>query len=86
MKLSVLLVPNARQNELVGWQDGALKIRINAPPHEGKANEALIDFLAEVLDLAPSEISITRGTSSKHKQIDLPCVKEDIDAVLARLS
>lgn len=76
MILSVLLVPNASRNEIVGWHEGALKIRLAAPPVEGKANEELLRFLADKLDLAPSEISIKSGHTSKRKRIDIPVDEE----------
>ena len=78
MTLSVLVVPNAKQNEIVGWVDGALKVRIAAPPIEGRANEALIRFLAEHLDLSPSEICLEKGLGGKHKRIFLPLTLEEI--------
>ncbi|HEU0051312.1 MAG TPA: DUF167 domain-containing protein [Patescibacteria group bacterium] len=84
MLLSVHLIPNARQNEIIGWVQGALKIKIAAPPIEGRANKALIEFLAEVFDLAPSEIEIEKGASSKYKRINIPLTKEDIDAFLKK--
>ena len=78
MFLSVHLVPNAHRNEIVGWVQGALKIRIAAPPIEGRANEALIKFLAGKLDLAPSEISIEKGAGSKHKRLNIPLPEGDV--------
>ncbi len=51
VRLSVRITPNARKNEVVGVLDDALKIKLNAPPIEGRANEALIRFIAEQLDV-----------------------------------
>lgn len=61
--------PGAAKNEIVGVQEDALKIRINAPPVKGKANRALIDFLAEKLQVRKSEIEILSGHTSKIKKI-----------------
>ena len=74
MKLLVRLIPNAKQSEIVGWEGQTLKVRIAAPPIEGKANEALIKFLADSIDCAPSEIEIIKGQSSKNKLLDVPAM------------
>lgn len=78
MTISVHIIPNAHQNEIVGWIEGALKIRIAAPPIEGKANEELKKFLAKTFDLAPSEIEIEKGMTGKRKRINLSLTKEEI--------
>jgi len=59
----------AAKNEIVGVQGDMLKIKINAPPVKGKANRALIDFLAEKLGVKKSEIEIMSGHTSKIKKI-----------------
>lgn len=78
MILAIHLVPGASINEVVGWHDGALKIRIAAPPVEGKANEELIRFLAKKLDLTQSEIEIVGGATSKRKKVKIPLAEEDV--------
>jgi hypothetical protein len=82
MILSIHLIPNARANEIVGFEEGALRVRIAAPPIEGKANEELIRFLAKALDLAPSEIALKSGQGSRHKRIDLPLTLAEIKTAL----
>ncbi len=67
--LRVRVQPGASKNEIVGVQEDALKIRINAPPVKAKANRALIDFLAEKLEVRKSEIEIISGHTSKIKKI-----------------
>jgi uncharacterized protein len=81
-RITVRVVPNAKTNEIVGYENGAWKIRLNAPPIEGRANEALIHFLAEKLDLAPSEIEIVKGQTSKMKIIEIPMHADDVEALL----
>jgi len=71
-RLTVRVIPNASKSEVAGRRDGAWAIRLAAPPVEGKANDALIRFLADTLDLAPSEIDIVKGFSSKSKILDVP--------------
>jgi len=65
----VRVQPGASKNEIVGMQEDALKIRINAPPVKGKANRALIDFLAKKLGVKKSEVEIISGHTSKIKKI-----------------
>ena len=65
----VRVQPGASKNEIVGVQEDALKIRINAPPVKGKANKALIGFLAKELGVKKSEVEIISGHTSKIKKI-----------------
>ncbi|MDD5726870.1 MAG: DUF167 domain-containing protein [Patescibacteria group bacterium] len=72
MKLLVRIVPNAKQSEAVGWEGQTLKVRIAAPPLEGKANAELIKLIAELCDCSPSEIEILKGMGSKYKTLEVP--------------
>ena len=63
--------PNARQNQLVGFKEGVLHIRIAAPPIEGKANEALVKFLSERFGVRKSRLSIEKGLTGKTKTITI---------------
>ena len=65
----VRVQPGASENEIVGVQEDALKIKINAPPVKGKANRALIDFLAEKLRVKKSDVEIMSGHTSRIKKI-----------------
>ncbi|MBP6944897.1 DUF167 domain-containing protein [Patescibacteria group bacterium] len=76
--LSVVVVPNASKTEIVGWQEGALKIRLAAPPVDGKANEELCHFLAKTLGIAPSLVEIEKGMAGKKKRVSLPMSEEDV--------
>ncbi len=82
MFLLVTVVPNASITEIVGMHDCALKIRLAARPVYGKANDELIRFLAKKLGLAPSEISIDKGSTGKRKRIEIPLPHEDVRAML----
>jgi uncharacterized protein (TIGR00251 family) len=77
-RLTVRVIPNASRSEIAGREGAAWKIRLAAPPVDGKANDALIRFLADILDLAPSEIDIVKGHSSKTKILSVPMVEEDV--------
>ncbi|KKK88886.1 hypothetical protein LCGC14_2738640 [marine sediment metagenome] len=65
----VRVQPGASKNEIVGVQQGALKVRISAPPVQGKANKALVNFLAKELGVKKSEIEIVSGHTSRVKTI-----------------
>lgn len=66
-RLAVKVLPKASKNEITGWENGELKVRLRAVPEKGKANQALIAFMAEALDISPSAISLLRGETSRHK-------------------
>ncbi len=65
----VRVVPRASHSEVQGTQGDALKVRLQAPPVEGKANRALVEFLAERLDVAKSQISIVSGDTGRIKRV-----------------
>jgi len=67
--LAVHVQPRAAKNELAGLHDGALKLRLTAPPVEGKANKAVVGFLADLLQLPKSALSIASGSKNRRKQI-----------------
>jgi len=70
--LKVKVVPNASRTELAGWlDDGCLKVKLQAPPEEGKANKALILLLAKTFGLARNQVNIVKGTKSRRKVIEL---------------
>lgn len=82
MRIQVRILPNASTNEVVGKENGIYKIRLTAPPIEGRANEALIQFLADHLNTSPSRISLIKGHTSKHKTLEVLLPAEDIRLAL----
>ncbi len=69
--LAVKLQPRASMNEICGALGDELRIKVTAPPVDAAANEALLRFLAEVLDCPRSRIVLVRGHTSRHKSIRL---------------
>ena len=67
--LSIRLHPGAKQNAITGLHDNALKIALNAPPIDGRANEALIAFLAERLTIPRAKITLIAGQTSRSKTL-----------------
>ena len=81
--LTIQVQPKASKSECVGLHGDALKIRVAAPPVDGKANEALLTFLAKRLKVAPSTLLIQSGAGGRHKRI--LCKTLAAAEVLARL-
>jgi uncharacterized protein (TIGR00251 family) len=67
--LKVYLQPKSSKNEVVGPYRDGIKVRVTAPPAEGKANEALIRFLAKELETSPSCIEMIKGHHSRQKTL-----------------
>jgi uncharacterized protein len=66
--ITVRVIPRSPRNEIVEvMPDGVLKVRLKAPPVEGKANLELIRFMADKLDIPPSKFEIVAGTKGKVK-------------------
>jgi len=67
--LNVYIQPRASVNRVAGLHAGALKISITAPPIDGKANKAVIAFIAKLLHISKSSISICSGLQSRSKRL-----------------
>ncbi len=67
--LTIRAQPKARRTEIRGLHGNALKISVSAPPEDGKANEALLHFLAKKLSIARSRLTLLSGTTGRDKQV-----------------
>lgn len=67
--LCVKVVPKASRNEICKWEGDELKVRLNAIPEKGKANETLIAFLSKQLEIPSSHIHLIAGDTSRHKRL-----------------
>ena len=74
---AVRVQPRARRNAVVGEMGDALKIALTAPPIEGRANEACIEFLAEFLKVPRSSVTIAAGETSRNKVIRIAGISAD---------
>jgi uncharacterized protein (TIGR00251 family) len=70
-RIEIKAVPNAPKSEVVGWLGDALKVKIHAPPVEGKANQALCEFLAKELDLSKRAVRLLQGDASRKKILEI---------------
>jgi uncharacterized protein (TIGR00251 family) len=69
--LTLYIQPGAKHTELVGLHGDALKIRLSAPPVEGKANKVLLKFLAERFQVPLRQVSIKQGAQSRYKIVEI---------------
>lgn len=69
MLLQISVMPNAKRTEVDGLHDGALRVRLAAPPIDGRANEALVAWLAKALGVSRRHVDVLRGESSRRKQV-----------------
>ena len=66
---AIKAIPGAPRTEVCGWLGDAVKVKIHAPPLEGRANEALTEFLADELDLPRRAVSLVRGDTARQKVV-----------------
>ena len=67
----VRLTPRASRDEIVGYSEGVLRVKVTAPPVDGKANAALCKLLAKRLGVAPSRVRIERGAKARTKLVSV---------------
>ncbi len=77
--IEIKVIPNASRNEIVGWQDQALKVKVQAPPEGGRANEAVLALLIEATGIRKNEIRLVSGEKSRKKVV---CIQSWTDADL----
>ena len=70
MAYTVRVKPGSRQEKIIETAPGELTVYLRAKAHDGEANEALIKALSKYFDVPKTSIAITRGTKSRHKQIE----------------
>jgi len=82
--ISIRVQPRASRNAVVGWTGDTLNIRLTAPPVEGAANAACLEFLADLLDLPQSQLAILKGARSRTKVVQITGLsKEEVHARLS---
>lgn len=71
VRVKIKVQPRSSANQLVGVQDGALKIKLTAPPVEGEANNALTRYLADLLGLPRRAVKLVKGDTSRLKIVEI---------------
>ena len=74
--IKVRVQPKSSRNQVDGFQDGALRVRVTAAPTEGQANAAVIAILAKTLGVSKSRLEIIRGYSSRDKVVSVDTLNE----------
>lgn len=85
VRLAVQITPGAKKTEILGVHDHALKLKLQAQPIEGRANEALIRYLADLLGVPRSALTITHGLTSRKKLVDVKAAQLHPDQVMRLL-
>jgi uncharacterized protein (TIGR00251 family) len=83
--LQLSVMPNAKRTEVDGLHDGALRLRLAAPPIDGRANEALVAWLAKSLGLRRRDVEVLRGESSRRKQVAIAITPQVAERWLAEV-
>ena len=83
--LAVSVVPNAKRSGADGTHDGALRVRLAAPPVDGKANDTLIAWLAGELDLPRRALTLVRGQTARRKWLEIDAETAPVIAAVKRL-
>ncbi|WP_434630906.1 DUF167 domain-containing protein [Chromobacterium sp. CV08] len=81
VRLTLYVQPGARKTEAAGEHGDSLKIRLAAPPVDGKANVALLAWLAERFGVARRDVALLSGDKSRHKVVEIRCDLADGEAL-----
>lgn len=76
VRISVYVQPRASKTAIVGMHDGAIKIRLAAPPVDGAANAALIEFIAKKVGVPRSRVRLVSGASARRKIVEIEGVDD----------
>ena len=77
MQLQIKVIPSSSKDCIAGWLEDTLKVKVKAPPEKGKANKAVIKTLEKTLELPKGSITISSGTTSTRKNIEISGVDEN---------
>lgn len=81
--VTLYIQPRASRNEIVGEQNGELKVRLTSPPVEGAANKLCCEFIAKLCGIPKRDISIISGDKSRHKRLLVTGLKyEEVQVAL----
>ncbi len=86
MILEIKVTPQSRENKIIEFKHGILKIKIKGTPVKGKVNENLIRFLANLLNISQQQVTIISGFTSQRKRVQIVGAEEDVLRVVAQIS
>jgi len=83
IRVAVHVQPRASRSEIVGQHGAALKVRLQAPPVDGAANDALVRLLADALGVSQRSVRVVAGATSRAKTVEIDGTTEDAVRALA---
>ncbi|HAF87717.1 MAG TPA: YggU family protein [Legionellales bacterium] len=84
IELFLYIKPGSKRNEIIGLHAGKLKIKVNSPPQEGKANKELIKFLSSKCNIPRSRFILRKGENSRIKTLFIHCEPRQIFSALKK--
>ena len=75
--LIIMVTPHATRSQVIGWHENMLKVKIRGIPEKGQVNRALIDFLANILGISKSRITLIRGVTSRKKTVRIHAMTKE---------
>jgi len=82
-RLAVRVKPRSSVTDVVGFEDGVLVVRVNAPPIEGRANRAVVELVARLLGVGRSRVAIESGEKSRDKKLVVEGLSQsEVDSIL----
>ncbi|MES2273964.1 MAG: DUF167 domain-containing protein [Chlamydiota bacterium] len=81
--LALKVTPNASKNQVIGWEGNLLRVKIRGVPEKGRVNQELIEFLSDLLGIAPSRLELIQGATSRLKRVKIEGMSQsELDAKL----
>lgn len=77
LRIEVKVQPRSSRNQITGEQDGVLKVKLTAPPVEGEANQALVNFFSRLLKIPRKNIVLIRGETARNKLIEIRGISKE---------
>ncbi len=75
-RIAVRVQPGAKKEAILGFADGVLRLRVTAPPVEGRANDAVLELVARAVGVGPSHVTLLRGARSRDKLLRIDGVSQ----------
>lgn len=85
VRLHLFIQPKSSKNEVVGIHNGEIKIKITAPPIDGRANEGLVEYLSDLFDVPKRDIHLVKGETGRHKTVDIAGFELDAARLLLKI-
>ncbi len=84
-RIRVRLTPRSSRNEILGWREGLLRVRVMPPPVDGKAIEALERLIAKALGVSKRDVSVVSGARSREKTVEITGMSQaEVEKLLER--